>query len=75
MSGNDSGKHSFSEIEMGTSREAVAAWESVNDLVRKRVRTFAYLRRLHEGNAFFLSTVLISQDALVGKSESFDTLQ
>ncbi|KAJ3181124.1 hypothetical protein HDU85_003829 [Gaertneriomyces sp. JEL0708] len=39
--------------------------ESLKEYVQNRIRTFQYLSKLHEGNAYYMNTVLISKEALV----------
>ncbi|KAI9203775.1 uncharacterized protein BJ171DRAFT_507906 [Polychytrium aggregatum] len=44
--------------------ETGGSFGSLADLAHKRIATFAYLRKLHDGNSYYLSTVLLPSDAL-----------
>ncbi|TPX72781.1 hypothetical protein SpCBS45565_g00094 [Spizellomyces sp. 'palustris'] len=41
------------------------SFETLRDFVKKRIGTFQYIIKMHEGNSHFLSTVIISNDMLV----------
>lgn len=46
------------------SPSSASSYEVLNDLVQKRITTFAYLKRAHEGRVHWFNTVLITKDQL-----------
>lgn len=60
-----------SKGQMDNSQEAIdaipaqLAWEALVDLIRKRILTFAYLKRLLQGNSHYFATIFISSESLV----------